>query len=101
MANALTRSLGIGKCYLALALLGLDPRGLDDRPPLVDLGPMERSQPLRRLLLARRDVEAEVEEALLRRGIGERGYDRRVDLRDRVLRRPARREEAEPAGHVP
>src|SRR5262245_7633126 len=35
---------------------------LDDRPPLVDLGLVERGEPLRRLLLGRRDIEAELEE---------------------------------------
>jgi hypothetical protein len=46
----------IGRC----SSLPSDPRGLDDRPPLVHLGNLERGETLRRLLLARGDVEAEL-----------------------------------------
>src|SRR5688572_18615305 len=50
-------------------LLRLDAGGPDDRPPLVDLALVERRESLRRLLLAGRDVEAEIGEARAHHGI--------------------------------
>src|SRR5262245_28084880 len=44
--------------------LSLDVGGLDDRPPLVGLGLLERAQRLRRLLGARRRLQPERCEAL-------------------------------------
>src|SRR5678815_5078848 len=97
-------------CFVAsLAMTALDrsPRslrlhadagGLDDRPPFFDLGLLEGGQSFRRLLCARRDVEAQFGKPLLDRGIGQRLHRRGVELRDNVLRRTLWRPEAEPAG---
>src|SRR3954467_15370691 len=57
---------------LSSGLFRFDVGGLDDRPPLFDLGLLERGERLGRLLRARRDVEAKLGEARLQLGIGER-----------------------------
>ena len=57
-------------CPLA-RLLRLDAGGLDDRPPLLDLGLLERREPRRRLLLARGDIDAKLEELGLHGRIGQ------------------------------
>ena len=44
-------------------LFTANARRLDDRPPFVHLGLLKRGKTFRRLLIARRDVEAELREA--------------------------------------
>src|SRR5262245_66490922 len=86
--------------------LALDTRLADDRPPLVDLGLVEGGERLRRLLRARKDVLAEIGEALAHGGLVQRLDDDRVepchDLLWRALGRPAglpeRKGEARAAG---
>src|SRR2546421_445932 len=65
----------------------LEVCGLDDGPPLLDLGLLEGGERLRRLLLARRYVQAHVGDTLADAGIGERVDGRRVELGNGVLGR--------------
>src|SRR6516225_1234394 len=51
--------------------LRLNPSGLDDRPPFLDLGPLKCSKRFRRLLLASRNLLADVSEPVAHRWIGE------------------------------
>src|SRR5262245_36020633 len=83
-----------------LASFSLDVRGLDDRPPLLDLGFVERGKPLRRLLLARGDIEPKLREAGPQRRLSERLHHRAVELGDDVFWRPLWREKPEPSRHV-
>src|SRR5258706_589906 len=81
-------------------LLHLDSGRLDDGPPLLDLGLVQRAQRLRRLLRAREDVLAEAGEARAHLRIGQRGDDRRIELRGHVLRRRLRQPQRVPAREV-
>ena len=63
-------SVGINPARRARSLR-LHARRLDDRPPFLDLGLLERREALGRLLLARRDVEPELGELRLHGRIGE------------------------------
>src|ERR1700687_1797452 len=74
--------------------------GLDDRPPFVDLRLLERGQAFRRLLRARRDVEAQIRKPLPQRRIGQRFHGGGVEFGNDVLWRPPRRPESEPARHI-
>src|SRR5258706_13668892 len=78
----------------------LDAGGLDDRPPFLDLGLVVRGQALRRLLLPRRDIEAQLGESRAHGGIRERLHHRRIELRDDVLRRAFGREKPEPSRKI-
>src|SRR5215813_4449289 len=71
------RSLGVAPERLVGASFALDVGGFQDRPPLVDLGLVELSKALRRLLLARRNVEPELGQAGADRWIGQR-FDHRA-----------------------
>jgi hypothetical protein len=51
-------------------LFALDVRGFEDRPPLLDLGPVVGRERLRILILARRNLLAEIGEPLAHAGIG-------------------------------
>ena len=63
----------------------LDIRCLDDRPPLLDLGLVKGSECLRRLLLARRNLLAQIGEPLANGRIGQ-GFDNRaIERGDDVL----------------
>src|SRR6185295_19350606 len=84
----------------APGLFDLDAGGFDDGPPFFDFTLVERGQPFRRLLLARRDIESEVREPALDGGIGERLHHGGVQPGDDFLRRAFGREETEPAGRV-
>src|SRR5262245_49444950 len=66
--------------------LALDVGRLDDRPPLLDFGLVKGGEPVRRLLLARGDVETELGEARAHRRIGEDLHHRAVELCDDLLR---------------
>src|SRR5262249_4576535 len=68
-------------------LFSLDIRGLNDRPPLLDLGLVVGIERLRRLLFARRKLHADVSEAPLGGGVGEGGRDRGVESGDDRLGR--------------
>src|SRR5262245_49459189 len=68
-------------------LLCLDARRLDDRPPFLDLGLVEGSQPLRRLLVAWHNLITQVYKPLAGRRIGQSLHDRRVELADDPVRR--------------
>src|SRR5436190_24265627 len=63
------------QCSHSGELLRLDVRGLDDRPPLLDLGLVVGSERLLRLLLAWRQLLALIEESLPHRRIGQRLHD--------------------------
>src|SRR5262249_7341266 len=77
-----------------------DARRFDDRPPLLDLGLVEGAQRFPGLLLARRDLHAEVGDALAHRGIGHRGGCGAVELHHDVARRAFGHPEAVPGGDV-
>src|SRR5262249_4202640 len=81
-------------------LLRLDARGLDDRPPLLDLCLLKRGQCFRRLLLRRRDFEAEVSEPTAHGPISECRGDRRIKPGDDRPGRAFRRPEALPGEHM-
>src|SRR5262245_58253020 len=68
-------------------LLCLDARRLDDRPPFLDLGLVEGSQPLRHLLVAWHNLITQVYKPLAGRRIGQSLHDRRVELADDPVRR--------------
>src|SRR5689334_22795749 len=78
----------------------LDACGLDDRPPLVDLGLLEFGQIFRRLLVARRQLVALLDELLADVGIGQRMDHARIEPGDNVLRRAFRRKDRLPRLHV-
>src|SRR5262249_36695420 len=77
--------------------LRLDVGLLDDRPPLVELGLVVGEQRLRGLLLARRDLVAEITEALLHGRVGERLDHRGVELREDLGRQSLPRPQPVPA----
>src|SRR5260370_5561592 len=66
----------------------LDVCGPDDRPPFLDGGAVQGAQRLRRLLIARRDLLAEIAAALGGAGIVHRLPDTGVRLPQHVPRRP-------------
>ena len=72
---------------LPLLRLYADPGRLDDRPPFVDFGFLERGEAFRRLLRAGCYVEPQFGKALLDRRIGQRLDGRGVQFGDDVLRR--------------
>src|SRR5262245_16744067 len=80
--------------------LRLDVRRLDDRPPLRGLGLVPGTERFGRKLTTLGNFEAEIDEPLLHGRIGERLDHRRVDPRDRLLRRALRHPEAVPQRHV-
>src|SRR5512140_738136 len=80
--------------------IALDVGRLDDRPPLLDLGLLERGEPLRRLLFLGRDVETEFGELRFGGRIGEHLHHRAVELGDHVFRRAFGRPETEPSRHI-
>src|SRR5688572_24925708 len=73
---------------------------LDDRPPFVGFRLVMRTQGVGRLLVGRRNLLADVLEALPYRGIGERFARRGIELRHHVARRPLRHPEGVPDRHV-
>src|SRR5262245_37607728 len=80
--------------------LRADAGRFDNRPPFLDFSLLERSQARGRLLLAWRNVEPEIGEALLQRRVGQRLGRRGVELGDHVFRRALWRPKTEPAGHI-
>ena len=79
---------------------GLMPAFLMIGHHFVDLGLVPDGERLRRLLIARRHVEAEIVEALLHRRVGHRFHRRRVQPRDDILRRALRHPQPVPQRHV-
>ena len=65
--------------------LRLDVGGLDDRPPLLDLGLLQCAKRLGRLLLARENLLAKIGEPRTHRRIGQGINDRGIELGDRRL----------------
>src|SRR5258708_24256246 len=63
-------------------LFRLDIGGLDDRPPLLDLGALKRLKLLRRLLFARRTVQPDIPEPPADDPVRERAELSCVALRD-------------------
>src|ERR1700723_1855962 len=74
--------------------------GLDDWPPLLDLGPLKGAERLRRLLVAGVNLLPEIGQSLTHRRIGQRGHDRTIELSDDVLRRSLGRPNALPCRNV-
>src|SRR5215468_10532277 len=81
-------------------LLRLDIRRLDDRPPLSDLGGLQRSQCLGRELVGREQLLAKLTQPLAHGRIGERAPRGGVELQDHVARRAFRRPQAAPVRDV-
>src|SRR6185295_11481019 len=75
----------------AACLFALDVGGLENRPPLVDLGLEEFCQALRRLLLAGRNVEPKLGQARAYRRIGQRFDHRTIEFADHLIGRALRR----------
>src|SRR6266566_833722 len=65
-------------------LFRLNARRPDDRPPLLGLRPMEGRKGLRRLLLARHDLLAQVGKSLAHPRLGQRVHGRGVEPRDDI-----------------
>src|SRR4051794_9110543 len=82
--------------YLRRRSLALDARRLDDRPPFLNLGPVQRAKILRRLLLAGRNFLPKLAQPRLRGRVGERLDDGGVELGDDVLGRALRRPQGKP-----
>src|SRR5438309_8361213 len=80
--------------------LGLDSRGLDEGPPLLDLRLVMRTERSRALLVGRHDVLAQVLEPLANGGVGERLDYRRVEFRDGLGGRAVWSPEPVPHRHV-
>src|SRR5689334_8578864 len=80
----------------AFGLFGRDAGILDDRPPLLDLGPLMLAERLGRLLFARQDVLPEVGEALAHDVVRNRFHHRTIESRDHARRRAARRPQRVP-----
>jgi hypothetical protein len=60
-------------------------RRLDDGPPFVDLGSLERAQSFRRLLLRWKDLLADLRETLTHARVPKSIYDCRIKSRDEPL----------------
>src|SRR5712692_4652581 len=71
-------------------------RRLDDRPPLLDLGFLQRAEAFRRLLLASRNLLPEVGELPADRRIGQRAHGGGSELGDHVPGRPLGHEHPAP-----
>src|SRR5262249_57519113 len=80
--------------------LRLDIRGLNDRPPFLDLCFVEGSKRGGDLRLGGRHIQSQFGKASAQGRVGERLCHRIVELCDDVLRRSLRREQTEPAGHM-
>src|SRR5262249_31277264 len=80
--------------------LRLDIRGLNDRPPFLDLRFVEGSEPLGRLLVGRSHIQSDFGKASAQGRVGERLRHRTVELCDDVLRSSLRGEQTEPTGQM-
>src|SRR5271155_213335 len=80
--------------------LYLDVGGLDNRPPFLGFGFLERSKRLRSLFLPRGDLLAKLVQPLLYIRIRQCRDGGGIDLGDDVLRRVPRRPHAEPDGRI-
>src|SRR5262245_35809907 len=87
---------GSALLHTTLAPLPLEPRGLDDRKPLLDLGFVQVAQRLRRLLREWRHFLSQIEVTLADGCIRERRDDRGVEFCDDVLRRAGGRPQPGP-----
>src|ERR1017187_2248771 len=79
-----------------LVLFALDVGGLDDRPPFFNLGLLERSERFRRLLLARRNLLAEIGKAFADGRVGKSHLHGRSELCNDGLRRTLRHPKSVP-----
>jgi hypothetical protein len=73
--------------YLVVGSFSLYAGRLDDRPPLLDLGFLARTECLRCLLGERRHILAEIGEPFAHGRIGERIDCGRIELRNDIVRR--------------
>src|SRR5882762_1093328 len=89
-----------------LSSLRFDAGGLDDGPPLLDLGLMKRSKRLRRLLVTRRNFEPEIAQAMAHSRVSHRIHSSAIEGGDDSFRSavvypqgvPDRNVKAAPAG---
>src|SRR5262245_36843538 len=84
----------------AAGSLGLETGGLDERPPLLDLGFLVGVEGFRCLLLALRNLLPQVREAGARRLVGQGLDDGRVQLHDDIPGGGFRRPDAVPDRRV-
>src|SRR6266849_1769261 len=77
-------------------LFGFDARRLDDRPPLLDVGFLQRTEGFGCLLLARRNLILYIGEPLTHRRVCEGIHDGSIELGDDVLRRALWRKNRKP-----
>src|SRR4051794_36284502 len=80
--------------------LGLDARGLEHGPPLVDFGLVESRKCFRRLLLARIDFLSKLRQPMSNRWVGQSVHCCAVELGDHVLWCSLRHKESMPRRHV-
>ena len=78
----------------------LDSRRLDDGPPLVDLCLLQGAERLRRLILRRRDLQADLGQSLAQRRVGQSLPDGVVEPGNDVGRRASRRPHSVPERQV-
>ena len=83
------RAVGVESAHRLL--FRLDVGRLNDRPPFLELGLVQDGKRLGCLLVRREYLLAETGEARTHGRIGQRFYDRRVELVDHDLRRGFRR----------
>src|SRR6266436_10282892 len=85
---------------IRVRLFGSNAGRLDDRPPLLDFGSLQRIECLGRLLLARNDLLTELGKPLADRRFGERTHGRGVEPGDDILRRTFGGKQRTPDGTV-
>src|SRR5438046_1523142 len=86
--------------HVNLRSLGLDSRGLDEGPPLLDLRLVMRAERSSALLVRLRDVLAQVLEPLANGGVSKRFDHGRVELRDGGSGSTVRNPDTVPNRHV-
>src|SRR3989442_4918959 len=77
---------------IARGSFSLDPCRLDDRPPLLNLGLLQRGNRFGRPLLARGNFASKVSKLLNDARVGQRACDGTVELANDILRRALGRE---------
>src|ERR1700738_5516382 len=83
------RTKHYGMCWPDRSL-AFDVGSLDDRPPLLNLGPVKGRKRLRRLLVTLDDLLAQVGQPWTDRRIGQFAYDCRIEFHDHIFRRALR-----------
>jgi hypothetical protein len=77
----------LSQMWRGVGLFRLDARGLDDRPPFLDLRQLQRGKRLRILLLAGNNFLADFRKALTHACVGQGVNQRRIQFSDDILGR--------------